>query len=270
MQSPRIVTATFCQRVYVLRSAISQCCLVVLLLPLYTWAQVANQPNTGCEPPKEAFLDTDVAIKLRAATELSSATLRVGDYVEFIVVEDVLAPDKNGDPQVVIAKDTIAFGKVIERHHKFTILKKGAFRVRLESLRAVDRQEITNVRIIRPNNYPACPKESLRTDPKASKQKDNPSPPQPNCIGARVYSGTFRANLPSAIITAGSTAALVLANNPTAKAAAAITLVQQISTQPGLGTLLNGVDAVISPNEYFDAYLQKAVVIKVPPPKKEK
>ena len=244
---------------------------MVLLLPLYTWAQTAKQPDTDWEIPKDVFLDTNVAIKLRVATPLSSGSLRVGDYVQFIVVEDVLALDDKRVPQVVIAKDTIAFGKVIERHHTFTILKKGAFRVSLESLRAVDRQEITKLRIMRPNNYPACPKESLRTDPKASRsrQKDNPSAPPPNCVAARVYSGTFRGNLPAAIITAGSTAALVLAKDPTAKAAAAVTLVQQISTQPGLGTLLNGVDAVITPTEIFDAYLQKPVLIRVPPPKKE-
>ena len=60
-------------------------------------------------------------------------------------------------------------------------------------------------------------------------------------------------------------------NDPTAKAAAAVTLVQQISTQPGLGNLLNGANAEINTTEYFDLYLDEAVLIKVkvPPPKKD-
>lgn len=262
MQSHRTIAATSCRRVHFFRIGTWQYFLIVFFLPLCAWAQTPNKAETGAN----ITLNTDVAIKLQPAADLlSSGTLRVGDYVKFVVVENVFALDENGDRRVVIAKDAVAFGKVIERHHKFTIFKKGAFRVKLESLRAVDGQEIKYLRIIRPNNYPPCPKESVRTYPETP--TSNPQRTEPNCISGRVYSGTFFANLPSAIITAGATAALVLVNDPTAKAAAAITLVQQISSEPGLGKLVNGADAVITKDEYFDAYLTEPVTIKVPPPK---
>jgi hypothetical protein len=123
--------------------------LVVLFIPLCASAQTPNPADTGSQVIKNVTLNTDVAIKVRPAENLSSGTIRVGDYVKFVVVEDVLAPDEKGVPQVVIAKDTIAFGKVIERHKKFTFLKKGAFSIRVESLRAVDGKVLENPRIIR-------------------------------------------------------------------------------------------------------------------------
>jgi hypothetical protein len=213
-------------------------CQVLLFWPL--WASAQNI--------KSGALPAGTRIKIQITRSVISGRVRIGDYIPFKVFEEVRMP---GFTQPVIAKDTVVIGRVVDRKHKFMVFKKGMVGIAIDSIRATDGTTVS-VYVTRPNSDLIC-------NDKISRNKRNPENEKGvvQCIRGRVYAGTFISSLPSAVVSAGATTALVLIKDSTAKAAAAVTLASQVASQPGLNLLLNGADAEIDNGEIFDAVVKQ-------------
>jgi hypothetical protein len=222
----------------------------ILLLPLvFGISNVAAQIPTVSIP-----VDTEVKVKL--ARKLISGRVRIGDLVPFTVVEDVLVSDANGNLTIAIKGNTSATGSVIDRKHRVAIFRSGKFAVKLEKIRAADGTDV-DVFIKRPQGVETC-KDRITT------KAMNPANPsgKVECVKGRTYSGSITSSLPGAIVAALTAGALVIIKDSTAKAAAAVTLAQQIGTQSGLSTILNGVDAEMDDGEILIAVVKRAAPVK--------
>lgn len=229
------------------------------------------------EAPKEltVMLNEKNQIRVRLSRRLTSGRIRIGDYVPLTVAENILVPSpfEPGKMIVAIAKDTPLFGIVVERKNRISFFRTGKFGIALQSVKAVDGTDIP-VYINRPNQNLEKDKDNVADGKvvcknKIIKQTDKATIQIPTvpCVRGRTYSGTLTGALPSAMAAAITTAALVLIKDRTAKTAAAVTLAGQIASQPGLSTVLNGVDAEMDEGEIYEAVVTNPTTVKVSKPK---
>lgn len=86
------------------------------------------------------------------------------------------------------------------------------------------------------------------------------------CVEGRVYSGTFTSSLPSAFLAVIAGTVLTRIKDDATQAVVGATAVNQLATQSGFSTILNGADAEMDDGEIFDArvFISKALVVKLP------
>jgi hypothetical protein len=89
-------------------------------------------PQVSQAPKPNTLLD-GTPIKLRLGRTLSSADAKVGDEVDFEVLEDVLV-----DKTVVIPKGGLALATVTDAEHKKSMGRAGKLNVNIDSARLVD------------------------------------------------------------------------------------------------------------------------------------
>jgi hypothetical protein len=257
-------------------------CLGILMsLPVSTVAQV----KTVTINPNEL-----APFKFKLTRNLTSGRVRVGDYVQFQLIEDVKYPHNGGlDRDTIIAKDTPIYGQVVDRRHRFTAIKKGRFSIGKLWTTTVDGQRV-ELDIARPgmpselceNKIPEKTREAERkaakyqAEPKAVR-KEEPKKEQNTalvpCINGRVYAGSFISNVPSALLAVATATTLVRVKDDNAtNAVIAVTLADKIASQSGFSNIINGVDAEMEKDEIFDSIIliTQPLVIKVPPPKDAK
>lgn len=118
----------------------------VLLSSVLTFAQSQSQPPTAAQvttpavlsqnSPK-AVLEDGTPIKLRLTRNVSSADARVGDTVDFEVLEGV----RTGD-LLVIPKGGVAWGTVTEAQAKRRLARGGKLQMNIDSVRLVDGEKV--------------------------------------------------------------------------------------------------------------------------------
>ena len=99
--------------------------------------QSSNPPSPREASLTEVVLPDGTEVKLRLLKTISSETARVGDRVDFEVVEDVVV-----DEVTVIQKEAKARGEVIEARKKKSFGRKGKLNFTIEIVEAVDGQNI--------------------------------------------------------------------------------------------------------------------------------
>jgi hypothetical protein len=258
-------------------------CLGLLMsLPASTVAQV-----------KTVTVDLDQLdpFKFKLTRNLISGRVRIGDYVQFELIEDVKYPRNGGlDRDTIIVKGTPIYGQVVDRGHRFTALKKGRFSIGNLWTTTVDGQPV-ELDIRRPgmpselceNKIPEKTREAERKAAEAKykaanhgaaptsvrkkePEKDQTTSPVP-CINGRVYAGTFISNVPSALLAVATATTLVRVKDDNAtNAVIAVTLADKIASQSGFSNIINGVDAEMEKDEIFEStILTPSLVVKVPP-----
>ncbi|WP_229740962.1 PEGA domain-containing protein [Silvibacterium dinghuense] len=101
--------------------------------------QESSSPNAQPQqPPKPNTLLDGTPIKLKLGRTLSSADAKVGDEVDFEVVEEIRV-----DGQVVIPKGGLALATVTEAEHKKSMGRAGKLNVNIDSARLVDGEKAT-------------------------------------------------------------------------------------------------------------------------------
>lgn len=218
-------------------------------------------------------LPADTIIRVKASQHITSARVKIGDYVQFEVAEDVIEKPGVPEPVVLIRKGTPVFGHVVDHKNRILVFRPGTVAVTIDSVRAVDGSEI-KVLIARhqvtlavgAGRRDADQALALRNtlqaafaDPLDRKWSPNRISTKETldgrvtCIKGRAYISNFTATLPSAIVAALATTGLVIVKDSTAKAAAAVTLAGQFASQSGLSSIINGSYAEIDAGEIFDA-----------------
>lgn len=247
----------------------------MLSLPKPTAAQAAKTV--------EIEANKVVPFKLKLTRNLNSGRVRVGDYVQFELIEEVKYPNGGGlERDTIIAKGTPVYGKVLDRHRRFTFFKKGHFSIGKLWTTTADGQTV-DLFIRRPDMPPELcvnqiPQKKREAQRKAAKshakhnqefrevrleeQKTKPEP----CVNGRVYAGSFISNLPSALLAITTATTLTRVKDNATDAVVAVTLADKIATQSGLSNIINGADAEMEKDEIFDATidLTRPLVIKVP------
>jgi PEGA domain len=101
-------------------------------------SQITSQhaPPQASQPPKPNTLLDGTPIKLRLGRTISSAEAKVGDEVDFEVLEDVKVNDT-----VVIAKGALAMATVTDAEHKKSMGRAGKLNVNIDSVRLVDQEK---------------------------------------------------------------------------------------------------------------------------------
>jgi len=99
----------------------------------------ATAPPAPASPPQalHAILNAGREVPLLTASDIPFSAGVDGSRIEFLVADDVKAGD-----QVVIAKGAPGFGSLIDAEKKKLFGRGGKVTVRLESVRAVDGQNI--------------------------------------------------------------------------------------------------------------------------------
>jgi hypothetical protein len=258
-------------------------CLGLLMsLPASTVAQVKT---VTIEPHN---LDR---FKFKLTRNLISGRVRIGDYVQFELIEDVKYPRNGGlDRDTIIVKSTPIYGQVVDRGHRFTALKKGRFSIGNLWTTTVDGQPV-ELDIRRPgmprelckNKIPEKTREAeskaaeakhkaanhgaaLRSARKKEPEKEQTTSPVP-CINGRVYAGSVISNVPSALLAVATATTLVRVKDDTATdAVIAVTMADKIASQSGFSNIINGVDAEMEKDEIFDSMIliTQPLVVKVP------
>jgi hypothetical protein len=283
-------------------------CLGLLVsLPMSTVAQVPQtstvaqvpQTSTVAQVPKTVTIDPNKLppFKFKLTRNLISGRVRIGDYVQFQLIEDVKYPHDGGlDRDTIILKDTPVYGQVVDRRHRFTAIKKGRFSIGKLWTTTVDGQRV-DLDIARPgmpselceNKIPKKKREAERKAAEAERKaaakhgaaltparkkepEETPTPRPVPCINGRVYAGSFISNVPSALLAVATATTLVRVKDNATDAVIAVTLADKIASQSGFSNIINGVDAEMEKDEIFDSsiILTKPLVIKVPPPKAPK
>jgi hypothetical protein len=255
------------------------CLGLVISLPVSTVAQVT----------KTVTIETDklAPFKFKLTRNLTSGRVRVGDYVQFELIEDVKYPHNGGlDRDTIIVKGTPIYGQVVDRRHRFTAIKKGRFSIGNLWTTTVDGQRV-DLDIARPgmpselceNKIPEKTREAERKAAKyqaeqKAERKDERQVEQNTalvpCVNGRVYAGSFISNVPSALLAVATATTLVRVKDDNAtNAVIAVTLADKVASQSGFSNIINGVDAEMEKDEIFDStiLITQPLVIKVPPPK---
>lgn len=225
---------------------------------------------TAAQAPKTVTLKPDqpaVTFKIKPTRDLTSGRIRIGDYVQFDLIEDLkLSPDGGGDRETIIAKGTPIFGQVIDRHERFTILKKGGFGIGRLWTTTVDGSHI-DLDVTRPelalNKKSKDEMSGLCVDKTLEEDQRFALAP---CIKGRVYAGTFISNLPGALLAVATATTLTRVKDKATHAVVGVTLADKVVSQPGLSNIINGADAEMASGEIFDAevILKRVLVIKIP------
>lgn len=100
-------------------------------------AQTAAAPPQASQPPKPNTLLDGTPIKLRLGRTISSATEKVGNEVDFEVLEDVKV-----DNVIVIPKGSLALATVTEAQPKRRMGRAGKLNVNIDSVRLVDGEKV--------------------------------------------------------------------------------------------------------------------------------
>lgn len=257
---------------------------LVLSFPLATRAQTPKMLEI--KPNKVG------RFKLKLTRDLTSGRVRVGDYVQFELIEDVKYPYDGGLARdTIIVKGTPVFGKVVDRRHRFTAIKKGRFSVGELSTTTVDGREVKLV-ITRPdmpvercvNKIPEKRREAERKAArysvaqnvdgneerqdarKEAHHEEQNAGPVP-CVNGRVYAGSLISNLPSALLAVATATLLARVKDNATDAVVAVTLADKLASQSGLSNIINGVDAEMGKDEIFEATIsiKEPLVINVLP-----
>ncbi|MFT4114811.1 PEGA domain-containing protein [Silvibacterium sp.] len=101
-------------------------------------APAGTAPNAQPQqPPKPNTLLDGTPIKLKLGRTLSSADAKVGDEVDFEVLEEIRV-----DGQVAIPKGGLALATVTEAEHKKSMGRAGKLNVNIDSVRLVDGEKV--------------------------------------------------------------------------------------------------------------------------------
>jgi hypothetical protein len=257
------------------------CLVLILSFPLRATAQEQKLPTI--QPDELGFF------KLKLTRSLNSGKIRVGDYVQFQLVEDVMYTPRGRTSEKFINKETPVWGLVVDREHRFTALKKGKFGIGKLWTRTTYGQQIY-LDIMRPE-LPSdlcvnkIPQKALEAERKAAKRNKKSNvelkaqiqaqldarikaleeearlaKPVP-CVQGRVYAGTFISSLPSALLSVGTATILAGFKDDATNAVIGVTLADKIVTQSGLSNIINGVDAEMEKDEIFDARLSEEITL---------
>ena len=104
--------------------------------PALSQATSQHVPPQALQPPKPNTLLDGTPIKLRLGRTISSAEAKVGDEVDFEVLEDVKVNDT-----VVIAKGALAMATITDAEHKKSMGRAGKLNVNIDSVRLVDQEK---------------------------------------------------------------------------------------------------------------------------------
>jgi len=102
-------------------------------VPAITHPSEDRAPLQTSEPPKPNTLLDGTPIKLRLGRTISSSDAKVGDEIDFEVLEDV-----DVDNTVVVSKGGLAIATVTEAEHKKSMGRAGKLNVNIDSVRLVD------------------------------------------------------------------------------------------------------------------------------------
>jgi hypothetical protein len=233
-------------------------------------------------------LPVDTIIRVKAAQKVASSRVKVGDYVQFEVAENVIEKTGVAEPQILIAKGTPVFGRVVQHKNRVLVFRAGVVAVTIDNITAVDgtpikvliaRHQVTLAGL--GTNEAAGLREILESEKRELNAQLKPNPkfcrdlirtntqnPRNDklvtCIKGRVYISNFTSSLPSAVVAALTTTGLVLVKDSTAEAAAAVTLAGQFASNSGFSNILNGSYAEIDLGEIFDAVPDQPYTIVVP------
>jgi hypothetical protein len=240
---------------------------------------MAHKESAG-QLTKIIKLEKGTPIRVKIVDYVSSSKVKIGDYVRFQVIDNVVIPFPGDDPQIVIGKDTLAFGRVVEHKNRRLFFKPGKVGVTLEEIVAAD-GSLVKVSIARHQNTLAPPEiamldfmpgqhlsESKREmrhvmcQNRMAKDFVKPGGDVP-CVEGRAYISNFTAYLPSALLAAVSTTILGVEKDKTARAYAGYSLASAIASQTGLATIFNGSYSEFAANEVFDAVTLEDSWIKV-------
>lgn len=233
------------------------------------------------------------AIKLKLTRSLNSGKIRVGDYVQFQLVEDVMyTPRGSVTSQKLISKDSPVWGQVVDRRHRFTGLKKGRFGI--GKLWTMVHGKKVYFNIMRPD-MPSdlcedkIPKKTLEAEIKAARQNQEQAGELAAvlearskaridalreevrqaklvpCVQGRVYATGFIAGLPSALLAVATATTLARIKDGATSAVVGATLADKLVTQSGLSNIINGVDAEMEKDEIFDIVLNDQIEVTFPP-----
>ncbi len=264
----RVETVSFNRRLAYLFLA-----TVVLLNSRQTIAQTKNDLT------KLVKIPANTLIRVKIVGPITSAKIKIGDYVQFKVADDILIPVGGSNDQVVIKKDTIGYGRVVEHKNRRLIFKPGRVGVTLEEIAAADGTPL-KVWIARHQNTLAppaiaalqsMPSESLSESQREPRRvfclnyilKNQPPSGFVPCIQGRAYVSAFTATLPSSIVAAIASTLVGIRKDPTAKAYAEISLANNLASQSGLSAVLNGAYSEFGDGELFDARTTQDTWVKV-------
>jgi len=243
---------------------------VLRTLFLYPMLILCLSLSTAAQVPKTVTLKPDqpaVTFKIKPTRDLTGGRIRIGDYVQFDLIEDLKrTPDGGGDREVIIPKGTPIFGQVVDRRERFTILKKGSFGIGKLWTTTVDGQRI-DLDVERPelarDQKSKDKMDGQCVDKTLEKERRAALAP---CIKGRVYAGTFISNLPGALLAVATATALTRVKDKATHAVVGVTLADKIASQPGLSNIINGADAEMASGEIFDTAvdLKGELVIKIP------
>lgn len=262
------------------------CLAFILSFPLTATAQQTEEVTIS---PKD--LGT---IKLKLTRSLNSGKVRVGDYVQFQPVEDVMyTPKGSATSRKLISKDSPVWGRVVDRGHRFTGLKKGRFGIG-KFWTMVHGEKVSFV-VMRPDMASdwcedKIPKKTLKAELKALRRyQEHPGELQAvlvarskarieslreevrlakrvPCVQGRVYATGFISGLPSALLAVATATTLAGIKDDATEAVIGVTLADKLVTQSGLSNIINGVDAEMEKDEIFDVVLSDQIEVKFPPP----
>lgn len=105
--------------------------------PQSSAANTATQNSSIRPAPVGFMLEDSTPVKLRLTRNLSSATDRKGDQVDFEVVEDVLV-----DNILVIPHGSTAWATITEAEHKKSMGRGGKLDVNIDSVRLKDSEKV--------------------------------------------------------------------------------------------------------------------------------
>ena len=109
------------------------------LTPASVPAQQSQAPTQSAKPAPAGFvLEDGTPVKLRLSRNLSSATDKKGDQVDFEVLEDVSV-----DNVLVIPRGAVALATITEAEHKKSMGRGGKLDVNIDSVRLKDGERAT-------------------------------------------------------------------------------------------------------------------------------
>jgi hypothetical protein len=234
------------------------------------WEAATNCVPVRVRPssdPDEALVRCTIergdSFKVKASSKISSSTAREGDFVGFVVAQDVRS---SIDPnyalyqrgRIIIAKDSLAFGIVLERKHRHFPFVNGKLNISLGAVTASDGTVIP-VYIDRfkcPRCLQCLIKEGKSCDAVCSfspYKSDKRSTICNTDVAPQYVSGRADRNVAPVIQALALTALAFVGkrDDPSVRTIALFTLASQV----GIAELLNGTDAEIQAGDVFEAYV---------------
>lgn len=260
-------------------------CRTVGLFALPFLISMTSHAQSAGQLTKVVRLPKDTKIRVKIVSNVSSAKAKIGDYVQFKVADDVVLPFEGDDFQILVKKDTVAYGRVVEQRNRLLIFRTGKVGVTLEEILTTD-GTVVPVSIARHQNMLAPydiaslefmagqhlreserEMEQIKCKNLIAKRVQSPDKKKQNvpCIQGRAYLSNLTASLPSAMFAAITGTLLGVEKDKTARDYVAFSLANNLAS--GLSTILNGSYSEFFADEVFDVTTTAEQWIKIKFPK---